>query len=1393
MRSLWLALSIFCFTIIVMGAFAMNKAEAYTDKISLNGTWQIYPDIENDVRIIKYDSGVRDTSTVIGRYSPNGKSYIERMVLNIPNKNDVQYAKIMAQIHVGSNLTRKTGEICYCLKVNINDGQWQHVDLREYMDNKTHWIEIPVNNADLLDGDNAVTFDSSIVSSSNMGDDSLDLLATIPGGTTARAWYSNDGVNFIQNSDRHWNVRLQYSKLDHAVWQNIAVPSAWETSLSFDGVKKNFVKVKLNDNEWVSADLSSLQDNANHWIEIPVPISYLKTGNNSIILDSTIDNPGNMQSNTLDVFASGNTPSGKSYWSNDLTNWTAATDRNFNIRLMTYNSSSATWEESKYDNGGTDHTVVIGQYNPNGLRYYERTDHQIGSLFNLSAAKVRIYAHVGNTIDSVYQNPKLFDGVGWYKTDLSIPSIASDEIKWLQFDAADYKLEAWLNGKFIGSHEGGYVPFKFDISSMNNIVNVGGTNTLIVRVTDQFDSRMNSGTGTIPIKETNAGFLQDTIAINYGGIWQDVSLSTSKNIYIENVFMNPDIDNNRAEVRLSVHNKSDTSRTLAIHSDIAPRAGGGSSYSGSSTITLDAHGMANVSFYVNMPSSTLWSPSDPYLYTSVVSVKEGPSVFDSQTVDFGMRKISVSGKKILLNNQNIFLTGMLHWGLYWDTIAETPSVSQVQKEIADLKNAGFNAIKFTLTVPPKYVLDEMDRQGMLAYIEYPIWHPVESDDFFSRSRSNITEMVIKDRNHPSVIMSDFSCEMPTFSPKMDSLMFDLYNMGKTLAPNRLFLDNSSVGMTKYGDFYATHPYYQLNKFKEVIDVWANVRASGGVNKPLILGEYADTDTIRNTTAIKNANGGTLPWWWTMFGTNDPETILQNQGFSLGQIDAFRSSSVANAQMSKKYYIEASKMNSRVAGLFVTHIRDIAQTQAGFYDDNGDLKFDSAELKKSTNPTTLLLERQTLNVWGGSLFTVSPKLSHYDGTAITNGTVAWRLMANGAAVSSGTSQTGVVLANGDVYDLNAITFTTPDSASPYKYTLQVTLTANGGEYLITNDWPVWVYPDKPLSNPDKSIQVYDPANKLDLTTRYPWMTTWANDNPDLLITTDWSSAINSYLNNGGKVLYVGHGTGPVTSNSSTFNIWAYAFIPNEHPALGQFPHEGFSDQQFLDLVTDYSLDYNGFYGGTNLAAHQPIIGRMDLRGYSVSSYLSEFNVGSGQLLQTTLRLDSLAAGGDLAGDLNVDHDARENVAGKYLLDQLLKYELGLVVSGNKAPAANLVETSSEDPTLNGALAIDGIKQIWGSGEWASNGEERPWIKLTWNSGITIESVKLYDRSNPYDNIQSGTLTFSDGSSVSVGSLDNAGAPTTVTFPAKSGITWIKFQVDSSNPGWLNNGLSEIEVF
>lgn len=128
--------------------------------------------------------------------------------------------------------------------------------------------------------------------------------------------------------------------------------------------------------------------------------------------------------------------------------------------------------------------------------------------------------------------------------------------------------------------------------------------------------------------------------------------------------------------------------------------------------------------------------------------------------------------------------------------------------------------------------------------------------------------------------------------------------------------------------------------------------------------------------------------------------------------------------------------------------------------------------------------------------------------------------------------------------------------------------------------------------------------------------------------------------------------------------------------------------------------------------------------------------------------------------------------------------------NVAPDAS-VSVSSEypDATYSKEKLNDEIKVQHANGEWASNGETTPWAKLSWNQGITTSKVILYDRPNSTDQISSGTLTFSDGSSVSVGALLNNGEAEEVTFSERT-ITWVKFQVD--NGSGYNVGLSEFEV-
>src|SRR5262249_56622710 len=99
----------------------------------------------------------------------------------------------------------------------------------------------------------------------------------------------------------------------------------------------------------------------------------------------------------------------------------------------------------------------------------------------------------------------------------------------------------------------------------------------------------------------------------------------------------------------------------------------------------------------------------------------------------------------------------------------------------------------------------------------------------------------------------------------------------------------------------------------------------------------------------------------------------------------------------------------------------------------------------------------------------------------------------------------------------------------------------------------------------------------------------------------------------------------------------------------------------------------------------------------------------------------------------------------------------------------------------------------AGEWATEREDAgAWIGLAWATPYVVDKVVLYDRRNANDHVIGGTLTFSDGTSVNVGALDNAGAATTVAFPPRS-ITSVMFTVTSVSATTMNIGLAEVEVY
>jgi LmbE family N-acetylglucosaminyl deacetylase len=139
-------------------------------------------------------------------------------------------------------------------------------------------------------------------------------------------------------------------------------------------------------------------------------------------------------------------------------------------------------------------------------------------------------------------------------------------------------------------------------------------------------------------------------------------------------------------------------------------------------------------------------------------------------------------------------------------------------------------------------------------------------------------------------------------------------------------------------------------------------------------------------------------------------------------------------------------------------------------------------------------------------------------------------------------------------------------------------------------------------------------------------------------------------------------------------------------------------------------------------------------------------------------------------------------------------LELTVPANLASTATV--TVSSQNTSSGQLGTKAVDRIVdgypgdSSREWATNGQTaRAWINLAWPGAVTVSEVILYDRPNSDDNITSGTLSFSNGSTIAVGALPNNGAALVVSFPARA-VTSLKFTINSATG--YNTGLAEIVV-
>lgn len=331
----------------------------------------------------------------------------------------------------------------------------------------------------------------------------------------------------------------------------------------------------------------------------------------------------------------------------------------------------------------------------------------------------------------------------WYQTEAFVPENWSDEEVWIRFGSVNYHATVWVNGQQLGIHEGGHLPFAFDISK---VTKTGEKNTIVVRVENELKpSRV--PTGNVP-----NGFFSNYPKSNfdffpYAGINRKVWLYTlPKKGKISDITVKTNFEKTTGKVTVAIE------KVGAVKSGEVILTGDKNSITKSFKFSK---GKATVE--IDVPQVNLWSIENPFLYDLKVVIKDNDTPLDQYQLPIGIRTVAVNEKTILLNGEPVFLKG---FGKHEDFPIFGRGVANpvIVKDYALLKWIGANSYRTS-----HYPYDEeyyrmADREGILIIDEIPavgLFFHGDKNDVAERQRmckQYLEELYYRDKNHPSVII-----------------------------------------------------------------------------------------------------------------------------------------------------------------------------------------------------------------------------------------------------------------------------------------------------------------------------------------------------------------------------------------------------------------------------------------------------------------------------------------------------------------------------------------------------------------------------------------------------------------------------------------------------------------
>lgn len=488
-------------------------------------------------------------------------------------------------------------------------------------------------------------------------------------------------------------------------------------------------------------------------------------------------------------------------------------------------------------------------------------------------------------------------GIGWYRRTVTWSPAESISRLFLRFGAVDYLCDVWVNGEHVGSHQGGYGSFEFEITGQWL---QAGENLIVVRTEDQdhnYQARGKQGYGEVR------------------GIWQTVWLEARPIHYIGQSKFRTYIDG-KVELGATIYTEEAGQAELSLDFEDGK-------VRHQVTVNLAAgENQVSTTFEVEHPE--LWTPETPNLYEGTLSLSSEAGT-DQVSTYFGIREIGTARfgdrgyRWITLNGKPVYLNGTLDQSYHQTGFFTYPTDEEMYDEIYLMKRLGLNFVRIHIKPEEPRKLYWADKLGILVMEDMPCFWGNPDEQARKAYESEALEIIERDYNHPSIFswvmfnetwglktdpatmdVTGGAEQQSSYLPETQAWVHEKYRWAKKLDPTRLVEDNSPCNYDHVESDLNTWHFY-INGYEQVKahldEVTAKTHPGSSFN---YIGGHVQSDA-----PLMNSECGNV--WGIVGGAGDSDLAWHY-----------------------RYMMNEFRKHDKMCGFVFTEFRDVTNEFNGYY-------------------------------------------------------------------------------------------------------------------------------------------------------------------------------------------------------------------------------------------------------------------------------------------------------------------------------------------------------------------------------------------------------------------------------------------------------------------------------